>query len=78
MKKEKSKKPEYVDDGHTVYNMDIDGFRWHDRKKAKNNYVDKDEKKELVKAAYKAYLPMLLLILAAFIVTALLLYLWLK
>ena len=35
MKNKKEKKPKYVDDGHTVYNMDIEGFKWHDRKKNK-------------------------------------------
>ena len=35
----KKKKQKYVDDGHTIYNMDIEGFKWHDKKKKKENDV---------------------------------------
>ena len=77
MKKNKEK---YVDDGHTIYNMDVDGFKWHDRnvKKNQGQLFDKKEKRHLIKAAYKAYLPAMICMMLAFCLTILILYFWLK
>lgn len=72
----KEKKEKYVDDGHTIYNMDVEGFPWHE--KNKRQYASNDEKKSLVKAAYKAYLPILLLVIVSFTLAFILLYFWLK
>lgn len=80
MSKNKKKKEKYVDDGHTIYNMDIDGFKWHDRnvKKNLNQHIDKKEKWHLIKAAYKAYLPAMICTILAFCLTIILIYFWLK
>ena len=39
----KSKKNTYVDDGHTIYNMDVDGMP-HRRVKPKNDGLDLTKK----------------------------------
>ncbi len=75
----RKKKKKYVDDGHTIYNMDVEGFRWHDKKKAStNDYIDKKEKRVIYRSAFKAYLPALILTLIGFGIAILLIYLWLK
>ncbi len=78
MKKEKKKK--YVDDGHTIYNMDIDGFKWHDRKLKNENKIglNKKEKFAMIRAAFSAYFPKVFIILVGFSLAILLLYFWLK
>lgn len=76
--KEKKKKEKFVDDGRTIYNMDVEGFRWHEKNKAKQNLVTKDEKRTIVRSAYKAYLPALLIVVGAFVLASVLIYLWLK
>ena len=74
----KNKKEEYIDDGHTIYNMDVEGFKWHDKKKQSTFYVSKEEKKLLIKAALKAYIPKLLIVILGFSLAIILVYLWLK
>lgn len=78
--KNKKKKDEYIDDGHTIYNMDVEGFKWHDNKvKNKNSiYVTKVEKRLLIKAALKSYLPKMLIILLGFTLAIILIYFWLN
>ena len=81
--KTKKKKVKYVDDGHTIYNMDIEGFKWHDRKAKKIDekdkiYFTKREKFAILRAAFATYTPKFLIIILAFSLTALLLYFWLK
>ena len=58
--------------------MEVDA-KWSKKKeKEQSVYVSKEEKKELIKAAYLAYLPKLLLILLCFGLAMLLMYFWLK
>ncbi len=79
MAKAKKKKQKYEDDGHTIYDMNVDAYWRKDKKENKNKvYVTKEEKKALIKAAFIAYIPKLLLVLACFGFTMLLIYLWLK
>lgn len=77
MKKEKQK---YIDDGHTIYNMDVDGFKWHDKKVSKDKQINvtKKERNALIKAAYLAFIPKFLIILLAFGLAIFLVYLWLN
>lgn len=73
----KDKQP-YVDDGHTVYNMDgIDEMR-HGSNPKKNVGLSGKERRAAIKAALAVFLPKFLLVLGCFGVTALLLYFWLK
>lgn len=78
--KDKKKKDEYIDDGHTIYNMDIEGFKWHDNKiKNKDSvYVTKEDKKLLIKAALKSYIPKMLIVLLGFTLAIILIYFWLN
>lgn len=78
--KNKKKKVEYIDDGHTIYNMDVEGLKWHDNK-IKNEdrvYVTKEDKKLLIKAAIKSYLPKMLIVLLGFTLAIILIYFWLN
>lgn len=79
MSKKKNKK-KFVDDGRTIYNMNVEGFRWYDKKKRNENkiYVDKDDRNALIKAAFLSYLPIVIIILIGFTVAALLIFFWLK
>ena len=75
----KKKKEEFVDDGHTIYNMNVDGFKWHDKNRDKKNqvYLNRKEKWAMIRAAFSAYFPQLLIVLAGFGLAILLLYFWL-
>lgn len=75
--KKKKKKIVYVDDGHTVYDMDGVGGAKH-RKKDDDAALTRKEKRAAIKAAFLTYLPKFVMVLAAFTVAAVLLYLWLK
>ena len=78
--KNKKKKVEYIDDGHTIYNMDVEGFKWHDNK-IKNEdrvYVTKEDNTLLIKAAIKSYLPKMLIVLLGFTLAIILIYFWLN
>ena len=77
MKKEKEK---YVDDGHTIYNMDVEGFKWHEKKvKNKQNLsLTRKERRALIFAALISYLPKFLFVLIGFGLAGILIYFWLK
>lgn len=83
LKKEKQNKKAvkqpYVDDGHTVYSMDgvnspLDGFRSKDD----GAKLARAEKRAAIKAALQVYLPILLGVIACFVLVGALLYLWLR
>ncbi len=73
----KEEKQKYIDDGHTIYSMEVDA-KWSKDKKNKSIPVPKEDRKLLIKAAYRAYIPKLLLVLLCFGLTIILLYFWLK
>ncbi len=75
--KNKKEKKEYVDDGHTIYNMDVDGMR-HRRIKSGNVYLTKKEKRAAMLAAFMHYGPIFLGVIACFTLAMLLIYFWLK
>lgn len=68
------KKTKFIDDGRTIYSMD--GLS---KKSKKQDDLDltKSEKRTIILAAFKVYLPRLLLILIGFGIAYILLYLWL-
>ena len=75
MKKEKQ---EYIDDGHTIYSMDCDA-KWSEKRIEKQTVsVTKQETRALIKAAFLAYTPKLLMVLLCFGLAILLIYFWLK
>ncbi len=71
----KKNKREFVDDGHTVY--DMSGVAPERYQKKSDINLSKKEKGALIKAALAFYFPKLLGVLACFAAAALLLYLWL-
>ena len=78
LKKMKNKrKEEYIDDGHTIYSMDVDA-KWSKPKESNSTiYVSKEEKRLLMKAAFRAYIPKLLIVLLGFGLAIILMYFWL-
>ncbi|MBQ8323253.1 MAG: hypothetical protein IJX91_04735 [Clostridia bacterium] len=87
MKKRKAKQ-EYVDDGHTVYDMDgIGRTDWWSSRSKKPKGKTKEEnpvgltRKErwaAIRAAMSCYLPMLLVILVGFGLAMVLMFFWLR
>ncbi len=80
MKKNKKKdKEEFIDDGRTIANMDIEGMphRKDDPNRKKEYDITKEEKRQLIGASYKAMLPVLLCGLLGMGLAMLLIMLWL-
>ncbi len=79
MKKEKKKKQKFIDDGRTIYNMDVDGMP-HRRKKEDPNgvYLTKKERKAAIIAAILHFMPILFGVILCFTIVMVLLYFWLK
>ena len=81
MAKKKDKTPIY-DDGHTIVDMNVDGMPWYNPNRTKDK-KDRDkprfkERMAMIFGAYRAILPFALLVVAAFSVVALVIYLWLQ
>jgi hypothetical protein len=89
MKKEKKQKEEWVDDGRTIAPMTgaelpsyrQAGFSGRENKRAlKNNGkadLSKKERRAMTRALFAVMLPRLLIVLGAFLVVFLIMYLWL-
>lgn len=71
------KKVKYVDDGHTIYNMDIDGMPHRIPKNKDGIQLTKKERKAIIKAAFSYYLPIIFGVIICFLLTMVLLYFWL-
>lgn len=72
-------KQKYVDDGHTVYNMDgvnspLDSFR----KKDDGAKLSRAEKWAAIRAALQVYMPRALGTIACFLLVGVLMYFWLN
>jgi hypothetical protein len=75
--KSNNKKEKFIDDGHTIYDMNVDA-KWNTRReKEQSVYVSKEEKRTLILAAFKTYFPQILLIIGCFAATMILIFLWL-
>ena len=79
MSKEKNKRNDFVDDGSTIADMNVEGFRWYQSKKTqqhKKNLVEVDlspkERRAIVKGAFLAFLPVFFVIVGSFIAVYLL------
>lgn len=73
-----NKKQKYIDDGHTIYNMDVDGMP-HRRAKNKDDlFVTRKEKRAIIKAAFRHYFPIFIGVLICFLIAMLLIMLWLS
>ena len=86
MKKKKVKVIYKEDDGHTIYDMSgvVDKFGKNSYKsqnqagKEGGVYLTKKEKRALIKAGFKYYLPYLGIMLVGLTVAFLLVYLWIS
>ena len=78
--KEKDNKQKYVDDGHTVYNMDNVRSPFDVLRKKDDGGVglSRKEKRAAIRAALLTYLPRVLGMIACFALAAVLLYFWLR
>lgn len=78
----KEKKPDDLDTETTFADMNVEGFSWYDpsRKKdgGKNNKrkVTRKEYWQMVKAAFAAYLPVFIIVIAVFGIVACIAWLW--
>lgn len=71
-----SRKEKYIDDGHTIYNMDVEGLP-HRHRRSDGVCLSKQEKRAAIKAAYKTYLPVVFGLIVCFSLTMLMIYFWL-
>jgi hypothetical protein len=81
----KNKKKKFIDDGRTISNMNVEGFKWYipDKEKSKNNDIKKmkitlKERFAIIKATYVAIIPIFLFFLLGFAIIFIILALWLK
>lgn len=82
-RKAENKKKPFVDDGHTVADMNVEGLPWYEKNRPDKEKKDRDKptKKELfamIMGAYKAYLPMFLISVGVFTVVFLIFFLLLR
>ena len=70
-------KQKYVDGGHTIYNMDVDGLK-NRRPKSNRITLNNKERIALIKAAFARYLPILFGIILCFGIAMILIYFWLN
>lgn len=75
--KEKKTKQKYIDDGHTVYNMDVDGMPHRIVKNDSGIKLTKAERRAAIAAAFLHFLPILLGVMICFSIAMLVIYLWL-
>ncbi len=76
--KEKKKKQKYVDDGHTIYNMDVDGMPHRISKNKTGVGLTKAERRAAILAAFLHFLPIFIGVLVCFTIAYLLIYFWLR
>ena len=74
----KKNKQEYIDDGHTIYNMDIDGMPNRIVQNKSCIYLSKSERRAAILGAFAHYLPILLFTILSFGLVMLLILLWLS
>lgn len=78
-KKRKKKKAIYIDDGHTVYDMNgLSPNSGNKKQKEERVHLSFKEKKAVIRAAFERFLPILLLVIVCFSVTMVLVYFWFK
>ena len=75
---ERKNKVEYIDDGHTIYNMDVDGLPNRVIKNKSGIYLTKKEQRAAIRGAFAHYLPPLLISILCFSIVMILIYLWLS
>lgn len=77
----KKSKPEFVDDGRTLYDMSgLDDMHSVGKRAEKKEGVSmtRKERRALIRAAFARYAPVFFGVLVCFTLAALLIYFWLK
>jgi hypothetical protein len=76
----KQARDRYQDDGSTIADMNVEGFRWYQNPKLKARQnelkelnVTREERRAMIRGAFAAYLPVFLIIIGSFILAFLLL-----
>lgn len=77
MKMKNKEKQTYVDDGHTIYSMDVEGLK-NRRQKHNRITLNNKERFALIKAAFARYLPILFGMILCFGIAMVLIYFWLN
>ncbi len=85
MKKKKKRKEEFIDDGRTIANMNVEGFKWYvsdrsaeEKKKLEGLKITRKERWAMLKAAFITIVPVILLYLLGFLMIISIIMLWLK
>ena len=73
-----NKKDEFIDDGHTIYNMDVDGMPKRSSSKGNQLGLTRKERRALIRAALLHFIPILFGIVLCFTLAAILIYFWLR
>ena len=73
-----NKKDEFIDDGHTIYNMDVDGMPKRSSSKGNELGLTRKERRALIRAAFLHFLPIFIGIIICFALAMVLIHFWLK
>ena len=79
-KKKKKRQDDFVDDGHTVANMNVEGFRWYKsdaHKELQGLNLTGAERWAIIRGAFKAFIVPFLIFLGSMILVYFLLRWWL-
>lgn len=80
----KNKKPDDLDTETTFADMNVEGFRWYNPNKKKNGTrgerqkLSRKEYWKLVRAAFAAYAPIFIIVIAVFGIMGCIAWLWLN
>lgn len=73
IKEKTKKKTEFVDDGRTIANMNVEGLPWYISKEAYKSqtqlqelHITKEERRAMIRAAIGMMIPMLVIITLSF------------
>ncbi len=72
-----SKKEKYIDDGHTIFNMDVEGLP-NRREKRPTVGLTRKERRAMIIAAFQRFLPIVFGVILCFGLAMILIYLWLR
>jgi len=83
--KKKKEKEKFIDDGRTVADMNVEGFKWYvpekvkaEQKKIHDLQITKKERRAMIKAALTTVLPVVLLYILGFFLVFVLIIIWLR
>ena len=82
MMKNKDKREEYIDDGRTIADMNVDGFSWFNKNKPKDPknqiILTRKERRAIFHAMVSKMIPIAIIALIAFTMSYFLIKLWLS